>query len=516
MNGQSTVLQDEAEWEKNKASIGGGVIFFDYGNYSGIYPDSDSDCGNCKDNSAAYGDTYATWAVKLHEDKISPKMNKKSRNVDNLHTEFEVQVSLRDRFGQDVAGEDLLFVPQSDGSDDSYLVDADGINEGTPLEAVSTSKGKAKFEFALVGVFKEKYTVSFYALGYEEMGAITFDARINECEDDEYEENYPPGVPLYTVCREPSFVSQTDDMKIASWVFGVIAGLGMLAAIASIPVVIIFRTRKVINYSSPEFSIIILVGVLIGYAAVIPFIVTPSDGACIMQPILILLAFGLCLTPLVVRTYHVWCLFSNKSFKVLRITTLQLLVPVAVIIALEVAIIILWMAWSTPQWHWSYDDDTDDTRTKACTSEYTNVMVAIACGFNGLLLLSALFLAFKTRQVVEGFGEAKVIAIIIYAITFAAVLLVPLVFLSDDLTFQTILICVGILFCSTATFVCLFGHKFYVLATGADRQEGYGSTFKANSTRAPAPSKPKETTSRGENVRGTRSFSETDVSSSMG
>eukprot|EP01104_Vermistella_antarctica_P020502 TRINITY_DN8786_c0_g1_i1.p1 TRINITY_DN8786_c0_g1~~TRINITY_DN8786_c0_g1_i1.p1 ORF type:complete len:1027 (+),score=261.18 TRINITY_DN8786_c0_g1_i1:380-3460(+) len=466
--------KDSAQFRNNRAHFGGGGIFYtDLTVGKKLLDECD-----CKGNKAQYGDDVATPAYEFSLDDIEPR-SKQLKHVDNLHSEVKAKVSLRDWFGQKVAGEETIFNFRV-SPEDAIMVDSSKTDEGTAIDPIVSTSGDATFEYSLVGEFGGRYEITFFALGYEPLGNSSYSSEVLDCDDDEYEDEYPPGVPLYKVCRDPSFVDVTSAGKVMQWVFGTIAGVGMLLCLCTFPIIFIYRDRKAISYASPIFSYIILIGLIIAYAAVYPFIVEPTDAACIVRPVLFLLAFAIVLTPLIVRNYRLWKLFSNKGYKVLTISNVQLLVATAIIVAMEICIIILWLAWSTPSWHWHYDDDTDDERIKTCTSDHTDVMLGIAAGFNGIMILCALFLAFKTRGVAEGFNEAKFVAIIIYAIAFASVLLFPLVILTDDPSFRIALTCTGLVVCATIVYLCLFVNKFYVLATKADLEDSYGSTFRAS------------------------------------
>eukprot|EP01104_Vermistella_antarctica_P013002 TRINITY_DN3864_c0_g1_i1.p1 TRINITY_DN3864_c0_g1~~TRINITY_DN3864_c0_g1_i1.p1 ORF type:complete len:1009 (+),score=187.27 TRINITY_DN3864_c0_g1_i1:136-3162(+) len=470
-------VSDKTLFSKNEATLAGGAMFF-RGITHPLLPDID-DC-NCKKNKAGYGDDYATDPVDMTVD-VSPK-TKQLKNIDNAHTKIKADVRLLDDYKQKVAGQDIVFF--ADVSDDAYLVDADSISNGDPLESIQTKDGEVEFHFAVAGTLGDKYDIAFTTAEYSNLEVIAFSSSINECEDDEYEDFYPPGVPQYTTCNDVSFQDQTSGMVIVAWIFGVLAGIGLLVALISYPVMIIFRDRKVISYASPIFLHIILFGVCLGYAAVFPWIVEPSDVSCAFRPILILLAFGIALTPLIMKNWRIYRLESNKTMATVKIPNWQLLIAVGVVVCGEVVIIVLWMAWSRPYQSWHYDDDTDDTRLKNCESDHTTTMLIIAAVYNGLIVIVALFLAFKTRGVVEGFNESRWIAVIVYAIAFAVVLIFPLTILSDDPTLINVLVVAGVWACTTIVYLCLFGNRFFTLFLRGDQKDGWGGTDTWKSTRA--------------------------------
>eukprot|EP01104_Vermistella_antarctica_P012694 TRINITY_DN3718_c1_g2_i1.p1 TRINITY_DN3718_c1_g2~~TRINITY_DN3718_c1_g2_i1.p1 ORF type:complete len:1072 (+),score=193.40 TRINITY_DN3718_c1_g2_i1:229-3444(+) len=462
-----------SEIKDNEAYIGGGAVFFN--SISGDDDDDDDQsslkCSICNGNDAAYGPMLATPAKRLKV-KTNPS-GKSTYNAD----EIKATVSLLDSYKQLVAGIDLEFEIEVEPAD-ALLIDLDyPKNDAVPLEHIESSKGDASFTFGVVGEIGDKYTLSYHVLS--DTGLAMFSSSkisVKDCDDDEYLDEYPPGVGLFYVCEDVDKVYVSTTREVLQIVFGILAGIGIILVFVSAALIIVFRERKAINYASPVFLLMILFGVLLGYIAVVLLVVEPSDGVCICIPIFIVYAFTFSIGPLVVKNWRILKLFGNASFQssMRMLSNPALYCMVGAIVAINTGLLIWWLVWSTPSAEWEFDDDTDDTHILECQSDHTNIVVVVIGSVNGILLLFAAYLAFRTRAITKGFNESRWIALAIYAIFYVAVFIVPLVLVLDDSDFKLTLVVFGVWFCTTALLIGLFGHKFWVIIRALDKEEQFG------------------------------------------
>eukprot|EP01104_Vermistella_antarctica_P006333 TRINITY_DN17040_c0_g1_i1.p1 TRINITY_DN17040_c0_g1~~TRINITY_DN17040_c0_g1_i1.p1 ORF type:complete len:977 (-),score=210.76 TRINITY_DN17040_c0_g1_i1:136-3066(-) len=498
-------VTDRALYSKNEATIAGGVAY--YGD-SVVRPDSKhcQKAATCKGNSGPGGDEYATAPLETIMDGKTPK---KARNLD----EIKITIGAVDELGNEVVDDNLQYtaviIPQ-----DGILVDMeeDDGDSGTPLRIFTLGKGDHKLRVSVVGEFGEAYNVSFIP-NSESLQTVSFKTKVEGCDDDdEYEEYYPPGISFFSICKDNNYDDTTSTQDVLAWVYGSIAAFGILVCFVSIVVIILFRGRRVIHYASPSFCVAINFGVIIGFAAIYPFIVEANRTSCNFWPTMFLLSFGLIFSLLIAKIYRIWRLFSNKTMRVIRITNVDLLKFVGVIMTLELACIIVVLAAGQPNWDYAQLDDDDGEAqahnyVRQCTMENEVAVYTTVAVVNGLILLVAIFLAFGTRGVATGFNDAKPVAIIIYAIAFVAALFIPLIAIKDDHDFTLALAGAGVLGCLWLVWICLFLKNFLVLLSGRDKDIGWSSTF--NAAKPSQSTKTRDKTNFGSESQGNFAFDHT-------
>ena len=216
------------------------------------------------------------------------------------------------------------------------------------------------------------------------------------------------------------------------WAWGVLAGLGAIMTLIVMIIVYLQRNKPVIHYASPVFCELTLFGCLFSFCGVITWIVDPTDASCALQPWMLTLSFCIIMVPLLVKTYRVYRFFNNSTLQLVKITNQQLLVCLGVILAIQIVILIFWMAFSLPE---AKDSSTIVDQSyiyRTCRSDHPVVFVSVNAAFFGILILAGMFLAFKTRYASYVFNEARYIACIVFSIAFVCAVVLPVSYLQDD------------------------------------------------------------------------------------
>eukprot|EP01104_Vermistella_antarctica_P018995 TRINITY_DN724_c0_g3_i1.p1 TRINITY_DN724_c0_g3~~TRINITY_DN724_c0_g3_i1.p1 ORF type:complete len:1174 (+),score=174.43 TRINITY_DN724_c0_g3_i1:308-3829(+) len=456
---------DVVHIKHNRAATGGGgAVYFRWGDVA--EGGGDVDCRRCKNNKAAYGDVYATMGLEL---RIKENIPKRMSSLDELGA----TLSVHDAYGQVTTGTPLTFFIDVSPSDAISVDLSKGSRaDALPLMFVITDE-KAEFVFTIAGEFEIEHVLTFAVVEAPWLGNHSFTIRINDCGSDEYLKSYPPGVGLAQVCDEVDYVYTSDTRRVMQIVFGVLTGIGILATLAVVAVVIRYRSSSVITLSSPLFCVLILIGIFLGYLTTVWFLLQPEDWVCILRPIFLIAAFTMSFGPLVVKNYRIWRLFENDGYSPHIITNLSLLAAMSVYVCVNTGLIIVWMALSAPHAKWAYDDDTDDEKVRECDIGVGAVALTIS-SLSFLVLLAATFLAFRTRTVSKRFNESRWIALTVYTCLFVLVMFIPLIIWSDDPDFEMVLWVCGIWVCTTVLLFGLFSPK--LLALAAETSGGTGDT----------------------------------------
>uniref|UniRef100_A0A3Q1FIQ9 Metabotropic glutamate receptor 5 n=1 Tax=Acanthochromis polyacanthus TaxID=80966 RepID=A0A3Q1FIQ9_9TELE len=96
----------------------------------------------------------------------------------------------------------------------------------------------------------------------------------------------------------------------------------------------------------------------------------------------------------------------------------------------------------------------------------TNLGVVAPLGYNGLLILSCTFYAFKTRNVPANFNEAKYIAFTMYTTCIIWLAFVPIYFGSN---YKIITMCFSVSLSATVALCCMFVPKVYIILAKPER-----------------------------------------------
>ncbi|KAK5583441.1 hypothetical protein RB653_005035 [Dictyostelium firmibasis] len=276
-------------------------------------------------------------------------------------------------------------------------------------------------------------------------------------------------------------------------VLGVITGICVLIVIG-IGLVIVLQWRK-FRYSSPLFCMFIIIGALMGLASVFTLLPTPTTPLCSSFPWLLGLGYVIVFGTLFTKTWRTWRLFSNaRKFKIIRISNQYIITLVGAFVLLESIFMILWTAIDR-QLPLAVPIFKAGEAQLQCTSD-SEAWWYVFVFYKVFYILFGVFLAFKTRNVVDSLNESKPITLALYNLTFVMVVAIALGFILRDnpiaiIVIQTIAILLGF----TVTVSVLFLPKVWMIISGQQHSmdsigtsmdsmgRSNGNTTEAESTR---------------------------------
>ncbi|KAM9951146.1 hypothetical protein ACTFIT_012252 [Dictyostelium discoideum] len=276
-------------------------------------------------------------------------------------------------------------------------------------------------------------------------------------------------------------------------VLGVITGVCVLIVIG-IGSVIALQWRK-FRYSSPLFCMFIIIGALMGLASVFTLLPTPTTPLCSGFPWLLGLGYVIVFGTLFTKTWRTWRLFSNaRKFKIIRITNKFIITLVGGFVLLESIFMIIWTAVDRPIPLAEPIFKAGEAQLQ-CTSD-SEAWWYVFVFYKVFYILFGVFLAFKTRNVVDSLNESKPITLALYNLTFVMVVAIALGFILRDnpiaiIVIQTIAILLGF----TVTVSVLFLPKVWMILSGQQHSmdsigtsmdsmgRSNGNTTEAESTR---------------------------------
>uniref|UniRef100_A0AAV2JDI8 Metabotropic glutamate receptor 5 n=1 Tax=Knipowitschia caucasica TaxID=637954 RepID=A0AAV2JDI8_KNICA len=241
----------------------------------------------------------------------------------------------------------------------------------------------------------------------------------------------------------------------------VFACLGLLATLFVTSVFVKFWDTPVVKSSSRELCYIILAGICLGYLCTFSLIAKPHIIYCYLQRLGIGLSPAMSYSALVTKTNRIARILAGSKKKIctkkprFMSACAQLVIAFALIL-LQLGIIVALLIIEPPQVIYDYPS----IREVHLICNLTTLGVVAPLGYNGLLILSCTFYAFKTRNVPANFNEAKYIAFTMYTTCIIWLAFVPIYFGSN---YKIITMCFSVSLSATVALCCMFVPKVYIM-----------------------------------------------------
>ncbi|XP_047449173.1 metabotropic glutamate receptor 5b [Mugil cephalus] len=255
-----------------------------------------------------------------------------------------------------------------------------------------------------------------------------------------------------------------DPEPIAAVVF---ACLGLMATFFVTAVFIRFRDTPVVKSSSRELCYIILAGICLGYLCTFSLIAKPHVIHCYLQRLGIGLSPAMSYSALVTKTNRIARILAGSKKKICTkkprfMSACAQLIIAFLLILLQLGIIVALFLMEPP----AVIHDYPSIRQVNLICHTTNLGVVAPLGYNGLLILSCTFYAFKTRNVPANFNEAKYIAFTMYTTCIIWLAFVPIYFGSN---YKIITMCFSVSLSATVALCCMFVPKVYIILAKPER-----------------------------------------------
>ncbi|EMP32670.1 Metabotropic glutamate receptor 5 [Chelonia mydas] len=272
--------------------------------------------------------------------------------------------------------------------------------------------------------------------------------------------HYLPGCDLIPV----QYLRWGDPEPIAAVVFSC---LGLLATLFVTAVFIMYRDTPVVKSSSRELCYIILAGICLGYLCTFCLIAKPQRIYCYLQRIGIGLSPAMSYSALVTKTNRIARILAGSKKKICTkkprfMSACAQLVIAFILICIQLGIIVALFIMEPPD----IMHDYPSIREVYLICNTTNLGVVTPLGYNGLLILSCTFYAFKTRNVPANFNEAKYIAFTMYTTCIIWLAFVPIYFGSN---YKIITMCFSVSLSATVALGCMFVPKVYIILAKPER-----------------------------------------------
>ncbi|XP_077408041.1 metabotropic glutamate receptor 1 isoform X1 [Vanacampus margaritifer] len=228
-----------------------------------------------------------------------------------------------------------------------------------------------------------------------------------------------------------------------------------------------YRDTPVVKSSSRELCYIILAGIFLGYICPFTLIARPTVPSCYLQRLLVGLSSAMCYSALVTKTNRIARILAGSKKKIctrkprFMSAWAQVIIAfmlISVQLTLEVTLIIL----EPPEPVKSYPS----IREVYLICNTSNLGMVAPLGYNGLLIMSCTYYAFKTRNVPANFNEAKYIAFTMYTTCIIWLAFVPIYFGSN---YKIITTSFSVSLSVTVALGCMFTPKMYIIIAKPER-----------------------------------------------
>ncbi|XP_053312534.1 metabotropic glutamate receptor 5 isoform X2 [Spea bombifrons] len=260
------------------------------------------------------------------------------------------------------------------------------------------------------------------------------------------------------------YLRWSDPEPIAAVVFSC---LGLMATMFVMAIFVLYRDTPVVKSSSRELCYIILAGIFLGYLCTFCLIAKPQRIYCYLQRIGIGLSPAMSYSALVTKTNRIARILAGSKKKICTkkprfMSACAQLVIAFILICIQLGIIVALFIMEPPDTMFDYPS----IREVYLICNTNNLGVVTPLGYNGLLILSCTFYAFKTRNVPANFNEAKYIAFTMYTTCIIWLAFVPIYFGSN---YKIITMCFSVSLSATVALGCMFVPKVYIILAKPER-----------------------------------------------
>ncbi|NXG54181.1 GRM1 protein, partial [Hemiprocne comata] len=272
--------------------------------------------------------------------------------------------------------------------------------------------------------------------------------------------------PDLTGCQ-PIPVKYLQWSNIESIVAVVFSCLGILVTMFVTLIFVLYRDTPVVKSSSRELCYIILAGIFLGYVCPFTLIAKPTTTSCYLQRLLVGLSSAMCYSALVTKTNRIARILAGSKKKICTrkprfMSAWAQVVIASILISVQLTLVVTLIILEPPMPILSYPS----IKEVYLICNTSNLGVVAPVGYNGLLIMSCTYYAFKTRNVPANFNEAKYIAFTMYTTCIIWLAFVPIYFGSN---YKIITTCFAVSLSVTVALGCMFTPKMYIIIAKPER-----------------------------------------------
>ncbi|XP_028653717.1 metabotropic glutamate receptor 1-like isoform X2 [Erpetoichthys calabaricus] len=255
--------------------------------------------------------------------------------------------------------------------------------------------------------------------------------------------------------------------NVESIVAVVFSCLGILVTMFVTFIFVLYRDTPVVKSSSRELCYIILAGIFLGYICPFTLIAKPTVASCYLQRLLVGLSLSMCYSALMTKTNRIARILAGSKKKICTrkprfMSAWAQVVIASILVSLQLTLEVTLIIMEPPMTVLAYPS----IKEVFLICNTSNLGVVAPLGFNGLLIMSCTYYAFKTRNVPANFNEAKYIAFTMYTTCIIWLAFIPIYFGSN---YKIITTCFSVSLSVTVALGCMFTPKIYIIIAKPER-----------------------------------------------
>lgn len=232
--------------------------------------------------------------------------------------------------------------------------------------------------------------------------------------------------------------NEIGSMVILGWI---LMGIVMLSSLGFIAWIVVNSKAKIVRHSQPKFLIMLCCGTLVLSSSIVTMGIDDNnsslqaaDRACMATPWLVSTGFIIAFSALFSKIWRVHKIFKNPSFRKIRVTEQDVLVPFFVLSFLNFGLLLGWTLTDPLQFQ-RLPVDADPLNTYGtCRFEKNGTaalaVATVAVNFGAIIL--ACIQAYRSREISDEFSESKYVGLTVASWLQVFVVGFPVMFLVSE------------------------------------------------------------------------------------
>ena len=239
------------------------------------------------------------------------------------------------------------------------------------------------------------------------------------------------------------------------------SGLGALATLFVISVLIKFDKTPLVKACGRELSHLLLIGILMAFSMTFVTVLKPRDVTCIARFFGNSVAFTICYASLFIKTNRISRIFNRKNLarRPILILPFSQLILVVGVVSVQILLLLMLVLLRTPEAKLYYPE-ISIVYLDCSTSDLDFGLSQV---YNFLLISMCTVYAFKTRKIPSNFNEAKYIAFAMYASCIVWLAFLAVYYMEEEYELKPLILCVSLSLIAFVLLGCLYGPKVYII-----------------------------------------------------
>eukprot|EP01097_Dermamoeba_algensis_P005460 TRINITY_DN3475_c0_g1_i1.p1 TRINITY_DN3475_c0_g1~~TRINITY_DN3475_c0_g1_i1.p1 ORF type:complete len:738 (+),score=154.35 TRINITY_DN3475_c0_g1_i1:133-2214(+) len=191
-------------------------------------------------------------------------------------------------------------------------------------------------------------------------------------------------------------------------------------------------------------------------------VTSTGDHLCIIRPWLFGIPFVMAISSLLAKNIRIWIIFLQvQTLDVPNINAIHMTLLTLVPVVIEVVILITWTVLSPLEMIMEFQ--TEFTATEYCSTT-SPVFLSIYFGYKALLLAAGVLVAYKTKNIISKFNEARIIGYTMYNCFVVMVIIVPIIIIQrTQINLAFALASIGIILIGFVNNLIIFVPKIFMI-----------------------------------------------------